>query len=268
MVGGRTAAQAAGGVVTTELSKLNFRDLGGLRSRSGHVVKKGVIYRSEGPANYSAAHRDELAALGVRTVCDLRSEAERAADPNDWCGPACRVLHLSMNTDLRARDDAVWESFRSDPSPENTRRVMMQAYTLMPAALSLHWPFITGAIAAGETPLVVHCTAGKDRTGVAIALLLELLQIPPEEIVADYAKSDIFGENMRIAGTVESGFHKTFGFVPPEPVIDLLIGTEREFLRAALREVDHRWGSVERYFCSSGVDAAEQAAVRGALLMG
>ncbi|HXA92710.1 MAG TPA: tyrosine-protein phosphatase, partial [Steroidobacteraceae bacterium] len=64
--------------MTTELSKLNFRDLGGLRSRSGHVVKKGVIYRSEGPANYSAAHRDELAALGVRTVCDLRSEAERA----------------------------------------------------------------------------------------------------------------------------------------------------------------------------------------------
>ena len=252
--------------MTTGLSKLNFRDLGGLRARSGQVVKKGLIYRSEGPANYSTAHRGELAALGVRTVCDLRSEAERSADPNDWCGPACRVLHLSMNTDLRARDDAAWESFRSDPSPENTRRVMMQAYTLMPAALSLHWPLIIGAIVAGEMPLVMHCTAGKDRTGVAIALLLELLQIPPEEIIADYAKSDIFGENMRMAGTVESGFLKTFGFVPPEPVIGMLIGTEREFLRAALQEIDRRWGSIERYFSSSGVDDAEQTAVRGALL--
>jgi len=253
--------------VTTELSKLNFRDLGGLRTRSGHVIRKGLIFRSEGPANYTAEHRDELAALGIRTVCDLRSEAERSADPNDWCGPACRVLHLSINADLRARDDAAWESFRSDPSPENTRRVMMQAYTVMPAALSPHWPLITRAIVAGEMPLIMHCTAGKDRTGVAVALLLELLQIPPEEIVADYAKSDRFGENMRMAGTVEAGFRKTFGFVPPEPVIGLLIGTEREFLRAALQEVERRWGSIERYFCSSGVDDAAQSAVRGALLL-
>ena len=254
--------------MTTELSKLNFRDLGGLRARSGQVLRKGLIYRSEGPANFSAAHRDELAALGVRTVCDLRSEGERSADPNDWCGPACRVLHLSMNTDLRARDDAAWESFRSDPSPENTRRVMMQAYATMPTTLSQHWPLITEAIVTGETPLIVHCTAGKDRTGVAIALLLELLQVSPEEIIADYAKSDIFGENLRIAGTAEAGFRKTFGFVPPEPVIGLLIGTERDFLRAALQEIDRRWGSIERYFSSSGVDGAAQAAVRGALLEG
>jgi hypothetical protein len=70
------------------------------------------------------------------------------------------------------------------------------------------------------------------------------------------------------AGTAEAGFHKTFGFVPPEPVIGLLIGTELEFLRAALQEVDRRWGSIAHYFSSSGVDAAEQAAVRGALLEG
>jgi protein-tyrosine phosphatase len=99
-------------------------------------------------------------------------------------------------------------------------------------------------------------------------LLLELLQVSPEEIIADYAKSDIFGENLRIAGTAEAGFLKTFGFVPPEPVIGLLIGTERDFLRAALQEIDRRWGSIERYFSSSGVDGAAQAAVRGALLEG
>jgi protein-tyrosine phosphatase len=254
--------------VTTELSKLNFRDVGGLRASSGQVVKRGLIYRSEGPANFARAHREELTALGIRTVCDLRSDAERSADPNDWCEPSCRVLHLSMNTDLRARADDAWKSFRSDPSPENTRRVMVQAYTLMPAALSPHWAPITGAITAGETPLIIHCTAGKDRTGIAIALLLQLLQILPEEIIADYAKSGIFGENMLRAGTAEAGFHKTFGFVPPEPVIGLLIGTELEFLQAALQEVDRRWGSIAHYVSSSGVDAAEQAAVRGALLEG
>jgi protein-tyrosine phosphatase len=254
--------------VTKELSKLNFRDLGGIRTAGGQVVKKGLIYRSEGPANFSAAHRGELTALGVRTVCDLRSERERLADPHDWCGPACRVLNLSMNTDLRARDDTTWESFRSDPSHGNTHRVMVQAYMAMPAALSAHWPLIVGAIVAGEMPLIVHCTAGKDRTGVMVALLLELLQVTRDEIFADYAKSQIFGENLRKAGTVEAGFLDTFGFVPPDPVMDLLIGTQNEYLQAALQEVERHWGQVEHYFSESGVDAAQQTAVRRALLQG
>jgi protein-tyrosine phosphatase len=97
--------------MTVALSKLNFRDLGGLPTEDGRAIRPGLLYRSEGPASFFDEHRAELGALGVRSVCDLRSGVEREIAPNDWCGPGCRVLHLNMNTDLRASGvDRQWGS--------------------------------------------------------------------------------------------------------------------------------------------------------------
>jgi protein-tyrosine phosphatase len=252
--------------MTIALSKLNFRDLGGLPAGPDMQMRSGLIFRSEGPASFFDEHRDELGELGFRTVCDLRSDGERESAPNDWCGPGCRLLNLDMNTDLRAQGEDIWESLRLDASPENARHVMTENYRLMPAALARHMPPLVDALLAGDVPMMVHCTAGKDRTGVAVALLLSLVGVPRKTIMADYGKSDIFGENMRIAGSIEEGFRKSFGFVPIEPVIAMLIGTERDFLLAALAEVDRRWGSVPDYFTASGIDPARQDAIRNTML--
>lgn len=252
--------------MTIALSKLNFRDLGGLPAGPDAAVRSGLIFRSEGPASFFDDHRAELGELGFRTVCDLRSEGERAGAPNDWCGPGCRLLDLDMNTDLRAQGKDIWESLRLDASPGNARHVMTENYRLMPAALTPHLPSLVDALLAGEVPMMVHCTAGKDRTGVAIALLLSLVGVPHEVIMADYGKSDIFGENMRVAGSIEESFRESFGFVPSEPVIAMLIGTEQDFLLAALVEVDRRWGSVSGYFAACGIDFRRQDAIRNMML--
>jgi protein-tyrosine phosphatase len=252
--------------VTLALSKLNFRDLGGLPTLDGRVIRSGVLFRSEGPASFFDEHRAELGALGVRSVCDLRSASERHAAPNDWCGPGCRVLHLDMNTDLRAAGAEDWESLRRDPSSANARRVMMRNYCLMPAALSPHLVKIVVALLAGEIPMIMHCTAGKDRTGVAVAMLLTLLGVAREDILSDYAKSDVFGRNLRIAGSVNEAFRTSFGFVPSDEVIAMLIGTDSEFLLAALATVELDWGSMAGYFEASGVDADRQEQLRATLL--
>jgi len=252
--------------MTIALSRLNFRDLGGLPTADGQRVRTGLIFRSEGPASFFDAHRAELAELGFRSVCDLRSNMERTAAPNDWCGPGCRLLNLDMNTDLRAQGKEAWETLRLDPSPENAKRVMMENYRRMPGALHPYLPELVGALLAGDVPMMIHCTAGKDRTGVVIALLLSLLGVPHETILADYAKSDVFGENMRIAGSVEDGFRESFGFVPGEAVIAMLIGTERDFLVAALEEVDRQWDGVGQYFAAGGVDRALQDKIRTTML--
>jgi protein-tyrosine phosphatase len=252
--------------MTVALSKLNFRDLGGLRTTDGRTIRTGMIYRSEGPASFFAEHRAELGALGVRSVCDLRSQIEREAAPNDWCGPGCRVLDLDMNTDLRALGADHWGSLRTDPSPSNARQVITNNYRQMPLTLSPHLPRIAAAIVAGEVPMIVHCTAGKDRTGVTIAMLLALLGVPRQQILLDYAKSDVFARNLRLAGSVQDAFDKTFGFVPSEPAIAMLIGTDPDFLLASLGAVDERWGSVAAYFQASGIDMQQQEQLRAALL--
>jgi protein-tyrosine phosphatase len=248
------------------LSKLNFRDLGGIRTLDGKVIRSAVLFRSEGPASFFDEHRAELGALGVRSVCDLRSDFERQAAPNDWCGPGCRVLALDMNTDLRAAGAEEWDSLRLDPSSANARRVMLNNYCLMPAALSPHLVKMVSALLAGEVPMIVHCTAGKDRTGVAIALLLSLLRVGREDILSDYARSDVFGRNLRLAGSVNEAFHTSFGFVPSDEVITMLIGTDREFLLAALATVEREWGSIGGYFTASGVDADRQEQLRATVL--
>jgi protein-tyrosine phosphatase len=176
------------------------------------------------------------------------------------------VLHLDMNTDLRAAGGDFWESLRTDPSATNARRVMTTNYCLMPTALSPHVAKIVDALLANEVPMVVHCTAGKDRTGVAIAMLLTLLGVAREDVLSDYAKSDVFGRNLRMAGSVNETFRTSFGFVPSEEVMAMLIGTDSDFLAAALRTVEREWGSIAAYFEASGVDLDRQEQLRTALL--
>ena len=114
--------------------------------------------------------------------------------------------------------------------------------------------------------MIVHCTAGKDRTGVAIALLLSLLGVSREDILTDFARSDVFGQNLRAAGTVDETHRKSLGFVPSDPVMAMMIRTHEDFLLAALATVEGNWGSIVSYFEASGVDPRRQDELRAALL--
>ena len=140
--------------MTIALSKLNFRDLGGLPTQDARRVRHGLLFRSEGPASFFDDHRAELGALGIRSVCDLRSAGERDTAPNDWCGPECRILNLDMNTDLRAQGEDIWESLRRDPSAENARRVMTENYRMMPQALEAHMLPLVDALLNGKGGVV------------------------------------------------------------------------------------------------------------------
>ena len=135
---------------------------------------------------------------------------------------------------------------------------MTQNYAAMPAALLAHWRAIADVLLDGGVPALVNCTAGKDRTGVAIALLLELLGVEREVIVADYLRSSVFADNMAIQGSIERGFLESFGFVPGKHVIDAMIGVDKDYLGAAQAEVEARWGGIAAYFAAAGIDSGEQ----------
>ena len=244
------------------LSNLNYRDLGGLPTKDGGQLACGILLRGEGPKNLEEAHREELGGLGIRAIFDLRSAGERAESPHDWQDAGCTWHHFDMNNDLRAANKTDWDRLRDNPDPDAGVAVMSQNYAAMPEALMQYWPRLVGALLDGATPAVINCTAGKDRTGVAVALLLDLLGVPREAIFADYAKSAIFGENMAIKGSIERGFMESFGFVPSQPVIDALVGVRREFLDAAFERVAAQCGSTADYFAASGVDVSTQGRLR------
>ncbi|WP_454882469.1 tyrosine-protein phosphatase [Sphingomonas oryzagri] len=250
--------------MTQALSKLNFRDLGGLPAEGGRLVRRGLLYRNEGPASLSEDHRQELVALNIKLVCDLRAGVERDEAPNDWT--TARLFNLDITNDLRAETNEGWSALKDDPSAAGARKAMRMNYAAIPGALLPHLQPLADAILAGETPVLIHCTAGKDRTGVLVALLLLLLGVPKEHVVADYLRSDVFARNLRLGGSITHAFEETFGFTPSEDTIAAMIGVDTDFLNAALDTVTTRWRSIEGYFDVAGIDAAKRAALHDALV--
>lgn len=252
--------------MTIALSRLNFRDIGGLPAYGNKTVRPGVLFRSEGPASFAEDHHAELAAMGFRSVADLRSELERDKAPHRWCEPGCSLLNLDMNTDLRAQGEDMWMALGRDPTAARASEVMAQNYGQMPRAFLPHLPVMTEALLGGDVPMLVHCTAGKDRTGVVIALFLELAGVARDVIVQDYLKSDVFGENLTMSGHLKRDLNATFGFLPPDDMVAVLIGVDRRFLDQALHAVKVQWGGIDGYFEAAGIDAARREALRDLLV--
>jgi protein-tyrosine phosphatase len=236
--------------------RLNIRDVGGLPTESGGWVRSGIFYRSEGPKNFAGQHLDDLKALGIRAILDLRSEGERERDPHDWHDDGCQWLTLDMNTDLRATDTTEWERLRDNPDPALSQLVMAQNYAAMPGALLPHWSLLAETLLSGAVPAIINCTAGKDRTGVAVGLLLKMVGVPRDAIVEDYLKSDIFGKNMVLQGSIEQGFMDSFGFMPNQAAVDALIGVDPAYLLSSLDQIETKWGGIVGYCDAAGVDAA------------
>ncbi|WP_062344070.1 tyrosine-protein phosphatase [Novosphingobium sp. CCH12-A3] len=247
--------------MTQALSKLNFRDLGGLRTADGGIVRPGIIYRSEGPASFGPVHHEELAALNIKLVCDLRSEGEREKDPNGWAASA-RLLNLDVTADLRVKTNNGWEALREDQSSETIRSALVGNYAAIPAALRPHLKHLVESIVNGETPMLVHCTAGKDRTGVMVALLLSAIGVPDDVVIADYERSDVFAKNMRLRGGIEEQFMEAFGFIPTQDLIDAMIGVDVAFLEAAFEMIKSEYGDLDSYFAAAGVDTTLLARFR------
>jgi protein-tyrosine phosphatase len=247
------------------ITSLNFRDLGGLPA-SGGQVRSGVLYRGEGPRNFSAFQLAELQALGIRSIIDLRSADERAEMPHEWHGPDCNWLGLDVDADLRVFGDDGRERLSQGSDPIIAIETMTETYRSIPKSLARHWPVIAETLLSGAKPVLVNCTAGKDRTGVAIAFLLELAGVPRDAILQDYLASSVFGENMFRAGTIEAGFMGSYGFLPSPGQIEALVGVRPEYLEAAWAEAERGGTGLDDYFEDAGVDRNARKAIRDMLV--
>jgi protein-tyrosine phosphatase len=162
----------------------NFRDIGGLSTVDGSSIRRGVVYRSS--ALHRASDADQRAMfgkLGVRALYDLRATDERAG--NDVPLPAGVVRHVvSMNKETTF----AYQQWLTERGTEDFDVAAGYARYLDHGAAAIGSAFTQ--LADGGTPAVVHCSFGKDRTGVFIALLLSCLGVGDDAIAEDYALSD------------------------------------------------------------------------------
>ncbi|NWF27643.1 tyrosine-protein phosphatase [Streptomyces sp. PKU-EA00015] len=233
----------------------NLRDLGGVPLADGGTVRSGVLLRSGQLHRLDLAADPAVAALGVRTVVDFRTAAERDARP-DRMPPGGRLLLADVLADEvaagRMPAAARLRQLLADPAAAEQElgggrgREMFEsiyrAFVTTESARASYGAFLNELAEPGATPLLFHCTAGKDRTGWAATIVLSVLGASPDAVRAEYLSVNA-AVREAFAPLVE-GFTLQGG--SPETALGI-IGVAPEYLAAALDEVDARYGSMEAY---------------------
>ena len=213
----------------------NFRDLGGYPGRDGRPLRWRRLFRSDHLGELTAADRETLRTLGVTRAFDFRGTQERAAQP--YALPGLTQHSLAIEPTV-AQNMAALSAAGTALSAERMVALMEELYRRLvddEAARFAQW---FGHLLDDDAPLVFHCTAGKDRTGVAAALLLLALGVPREVVEQDYLLSNRVYRRPATAGA---------GGTVPEEALAVLWSVQPRFLQAALDVIDSRDGGMQRY---------------------
>ena len=228
-----------------ELARLasadNFRDVAGTGdgypTSSGGRVRRGVFYRSN-ELQLSSADADFLSALGIAKVHDLRGQMEIEAHP-DVAVPGAEWHHVEIS-------GIPMELVSGLEDVEAAERVMRQVYDVFvraPEARAAYAELLTD-LATGPLPQLFHCTAGKDRTGWAAALLLEIAGVDRATVVADYLLTNTVSSATRTKYLALIAEHLG---EDKKAVYEPTMVVEESFLQTAYDAVDELYGSVDAY---------------------
>jgi protein-tyrosine phosphatase len=242
----------------------NFRDLGGYPTADGRMVRWQQIYRSGHMSSISEADSTRLHALGIDTICDLRANEERSRRPTLW--------HQASSIDLWSRDydfssGAFFELFdRSSFDAPKMHATMLNVYRELPFEQADSYREMFIRIATGRVPLIFNCSAGKDRTGVAAALLLTLLGVPRDVIEADYLLTNEFLDSLVIF-MADDPRYKTIVNRQRDQVMPLMLA-ELAYLRTAFTVIEDRHQTVSEYLKNVlGLSERDQGSIRENLLV-
>lgn len=242
-------------------SGVNFRDLGGYRTADGRAVRWGRVYRAGSLAELTDEDEAYLARLGLRLSCDLRSPEEVAAHP-DRLPSEAETRHTAIAAEV-GRVRRVVTLFRKR---HRIQELLQDVYTIM---LDQNGPVFAGIIRAAadpaNLPLVIHCTAGKDRTGLAAALLLLALGVPEQTVIADYTLSNRAFDVL--AGRMRPEMERLYAFGFGEMQVRPFLLAEARTLAGALAHLRRRYGSVEWYLLRAGLEEATLDRLRETLLV-
>ena len=231
---------------------LNARDLGGYPAAGGRETRWGAVVRSDSPAALTETGRAALAGYGVRAIVDLRLPAELADDPNPFAEPGD---HGIAYTNVSFIDPAA--------APPDAVSTLAEDYLQM---LDRYRQGVAEAMAAiaraPEGAVLIHCAAGKDRTGLISALLLGLVDVPADTVAADYAMT---------AELLRPREQEWLAACPPEERAEREAMLARyaptaEVMLAVLEGLEERYGGVEPYLRSTGLSQDDLDRLRDRLV--
>lgn len=245
----------------------NLRDLGGYGTTDGRRVRRGLLLRGGHPAGLTEQGTAQFARLGLGAIVDLRTTEERAGQPYPR-GLTDGIDYWTRDYDL-SRGDLV--AMLRDPAtgPDEMRARMLQSYRMIVDEQRPGIGAMFAMLRGGRTPLLINCTAGKDRTGAACAILLAALGVPHDVVREDYVLTE------RVQDPCAQLFHVDpngpFAYLLEiDPAVwRVMMRSAPEYIDVAFAALAENHGSVETYLAAvHGLDAAMLADLRNRLLEG
>ena len=245
----------------------NFRDYGGYATACGRGLKGARLYRSGHHNGATDADLETLSALGIVTIVDLRRPAEREREPSRrWPGFAARVIDNDI-------PDAglPWEEELkgADPTVEFFRTVSLGWYRrnpFEPRLLDLYSRHFA-ALAEADGAILVHCAAGKDRTGLICALTHHLAGVHPDDLMQDFLLTNTAASQRTHAERVGALISRHTGRTPSDEALRTAMGVHAGDLQASFEVIAERYGSLDGYLEQAlGVDAGTRDAIAARFL--
>jgi protein-tyrosine phosphatase len=211
----------------------NFRDLGGYPGRGGRPVRWRRLFRSAHLGKLTAADRALLQRLGVVRAFDFRGVDERAGEPYQWPGLQQHSLSIEPSV-VQRMQDMLAAGERLDAAA--AARLMRELYRSLVNDQAHRFAAMFEQLLQDDAPAVLHCTAGKDRTGYAAALVLLALGVPRDLVMQDFLLSNALYRRPELPATQT-----------PRDALEVLWRVEEGFLQAALEAMETDHGGIDRY---------------------
>ena len=248
----------------------NTRDIGGYLTDDMRTIRAGQIIRSEKLSRLTADDFQKLEDIGVKTVIDLRTDREVEKSPTAWQGDnPPEIHHLPI-----FGDDSDWYRAQSRMmnknrfSEEQSLGHMVEGYRMIAEVGSPAYSEVMDLVLdESNWPILIHCSAGKDRSGIAVALIQEALGVDRETIMEEYLLTNEVGHSQKKAELMarESKRYSRTGRGPSAEAWYPIVGVRAEMLEKFYASVDEEYGSMEAYLNEIGLDLEAREGLKASL---
>lgn len=224
---------------------INFRDIGGCKSSGGRVVKEGLFFRSANLVNLSKNDLKMLKDLNIKTIFDFRDESERLSSPSDIV-ENINYIRIPAMPQLKSnivKLGSVKEMMENMFDKNNAFELLKEAYYNLPVNNPAYKELVKLMQNDSNLPILMHCTAGKDRTGVGSAIILMILGVNRSSIVEDYLKSnqsakDSINEILSVQPELKN---------VPKDKLKYIFGVNEIYINEVFKRIDTDFDSTEDY---------------------
>jgi protein-tyrosine phosphatase len=238
----------------------NFRDLGGYPTHDGRRTRWGRLYRSGVLAYLTDGDLTHLDALGIRVVCDFRNAHERQREAVRWARNDLEHLSWDYDPSLVSLRGILGSE---ELTPASARSAMIRLYRALPVHFEEPYAGLFARLAAGDLPLVFACAAGKDRTGLAAALVLTSLGVPREFVLEDFRLTDRTVDLERVLAhrpdrSIGLDADRVDLIALPREARAPLLSADSAYLEAAFDAIESAHGSINAYL-HDRLDVSDQS---------